>query len=115
MIENDGLLLPFIKLVFKKLDIPLSRLRVYHMFGNTIEFNIRQYIKEERYINPLNKYMRELRQIFRLIKNKSSINKQFKFRIESDIDNIKVFIAIYPDENENIEDLVTLLRLEGIL
>ena len=85
------------------------------MFGNTIEFNIRQYIKEERYINPLNKYMRELRQIFRLIENKSSISKQFKFRIESDIDNIKVFIAIYPDENENIEDLVTVLRLEGIL
>ena len=35
-----------IKFVFKKLDIPLSRLRVYHMFRNTIEFNIRQYIKK---------------------------------------------------------------------
>ena len=98
--------------LIQQIDIPKRYIVVYHMAKNSIEFDIRK-------IGENHKYVSLMQSIFRSITAKSSVGERFKLDIKTEYkvwgNNIHVIITAYPRINEKTEDLVTILRLEGLI
>ena len=112
MNEEICTLRTFANRLVQQADIPVQYLVVYHKSANSIEFDVRK-------IGENHKYVTLMQQIFRNITEKSSVGERFKLNISTEYkvwgNNIHVIITAYPRLGEKTEELVTVLRLEGLI
>ena len=112
MNEEFCTLKTFATRLVQQINIPKRYIVLYHLSKNSIEFDIRK-IGENR------KYITLMQQIFRSIAEKSSVGTRFKLDIKTEYkvwgNNIHVVITAYPRLGEKTEELVTVLRLEGLI
>lgn len=98
--------------IVQQADIPKQYIVIYHMSKYSIEFDIRK-------IGENHKYVSLMQSIFRSITTRSSVGERFKLNITTEYkewgNNIHVIITAYPRLGEKTEDLVTVLRLEGLI
>ena len=112
MNEEICTLRTFANRLVQQADIPVQYIVVYHKSVNSIEFDIRK-------IGENHKYVTLMQKIFKSITDKSSVGERFKLDITTEYkvwgNNIHVIMTVYPRLGEKTEDLVTVLRLEGLI
>jgi len=98
--------------IVEQMNIPKQYIVLYHTSKNSMEFDIRK-------IGENHKYVALMQKIFKSITDKSSVGERFKLNIKTEYkvwgNNIHVIMTAYPRLDEKTEDLVTLLRLEGLI
>ena len=102
----------FANRLMKQVGIPGQYMVIYHRSTYSIEFDVRK-------VGGNHKYITSIQSTFRNITNKSSVGDRFKLNITTEYEtwgnNIHVSIVVYPRLGEKAEDLVTVLRLEGLI
>lgn len=89
--------------------------RSYTMLYN----EYKDYLNFDIHIIESNDYIQRLKLAFNQIMRKSCINDRFKLEVRSSVEcwgkNIHVCLLCYPRRGETTNDLIAVLKLEGII